>query len=280
MISTHPHLSDIVGNLKNRDLPCPEIAVVLGSGLGALADQVDAPVEISYEDIPGFFKTGIPGHHGRLLFGTLEKVPVVLFAGRVHYYEGYAFSDVTLSVQIAKALGTRAVALSCSVGGLNPAYAPGDFMLIADHINWQGSNPLKELIATSKSNFFEQGPSPFLDMCGAYRTDLYPPLLDKAKELGARLHKGVLAAVVGPIYETPAEVRMLQILGADSVCMSTVPEAIMARYLGLEVAGLSMITNAAHAQRETGPSHSEVLAVSREASPAFVELMKSLIRLL
>lgn len=277
---SHPQLPQIVQYLHKRIPSPPQVAVVLGSGLGALTQSVQPELVIPYEQIPGFFRTRIPGHLGKLIVGTLAGRCVVMFSGRVHLYEGYSFSEVTLSVQIAHALGARAVALSSSVGSVNPSYEPGDFMLIADHINLQSGNPILEMVSQSQSNPFTESPSPFVDLCGTYRTDVFKPLAGLATEHGSRLHRGVLCAVLGPLYETPAEVRMLQILGADAVCMSTVPEAIMARYLGLEVGGLASITNAAHLQKDKGPSHDEVLAASHKSSGPFVALMEKLIQLL
>ena len=273
-------LSPAIDFVKSWIKAPPEFGLVLGSGLGALAQEVDAEAEISYSDIPGFIRSRIPGHAGKLIAGKFNGKRVLVFSGRVHLYEGHSYLDVTLPVRLLKGLGARAVILTTSVGGINPVQSAGDFMLVSDHINFQKGNPLLELLAQTESPSYEGEQSPFLDQCSTYRTDVFKPLRKHAQSIGARLHKGVLAAVMGPVYETPAEVRMFQILGADAVCMSTVPEAIMARYLGLEVVALAQITNAAHAQLEKGPTHAEVLATSEKSRPAFISLMKHLIGLL
>ena len=276
----HPKLPSIIDFLKSKISSKPQVSIVLGSGLGAFADEVKVEISIDYNDIPNFFRTGIPGHKGRLIFGDIAGKKVMCFAGRVHYYEGYSFSEVTLSVQVAHALGVKTQILSCSVGGLNPKHNAGDFLLINDHINFQGSNPIFEMAINSKENPFHGSPTPFVDICGTYRTDFAPALIETAKETGAFIHQGSLCAVLGPIYETPAEVKMFQTLGADAVCMSTVPEAIMAKYLGMDVVGIALITNAAHLQIDKGPTHHEVLEVSKRSEKAFVLLMKKTIELI
>jgi len=276
----NPKLETILDFLKKKISVKPEIAMVLGSGLGALAQKIEEDVSIDYKDIPGFFKTGIPGHHGRLIVGDLGGKKVLCFAGRVHFYEGHDFSEVTLAVQTAYALGTRAMVLTCSVGGINPAYNAGDFLLINDHINFQGSNPIYQMAISSQKNAFSNSRTPFVDMCGTYSTDFFLELLTEAKNVGASLHTGSLCAVLGPIYETPAEVKMFRLFGADAVCMSTVPEAIMAKYLDLQVAGLALVTNAAHLQKEKGPTHKEVLEVSKRSEGAFVKLMEKIVELI
>ena len=280
MTFAHPDLSDILAFIKkNVDTPI-DIGVVLGSGLGSFTEKINEHYSVDYENIPGFIRTGIPGHKGRLIVGELAGKIAVLFAGRVHYYEGYRFSEVTLAVQIIHGLGAKHLALTSSVGGLHPDHKPGDLLLIEDHINLQGTNPILQMIAESKENQFHGTPSPFVDMCAAYRSDFFSQLKQAASSMGTTLHKGVLCAVTGPIYETPAEVRFLRSIGADAVCMSTIPETIMARYLGLKVCGVSLITNAAHAQVDKGPTHEEVLAVSTRTAPAFAATLEKMIELM
>lgn len=275
----HPGLLQITQFIKNKfDRPI-DLGIVLGSGLGALADQVTNPVILPYLEIPGFFKTRIPGHIGRMVLGELEGKTVALFSGRVHLYEGYSYAEVTLTAQIAWGLGAKGLLLSSAVGGLNKAYSSGDLMLIEDHINFQSGNPILEFVTGAKQNPFEDNYTPFVDMCGAYRIDMADELTALAAKNDFKLHRGILCAVPGPIYETPAEVRMLQKLGADAVCMSTVPEAIMCRYLGIDVVGLTMITNAAHAQSSKGPTHQEVLAASHKGAHAFIACMKKIVEL-
>jgi purine-nucleoside phosphorylase len=273
----HPNFDRITTFLKSKIPFTPDIGIVLGSGLGAVAGAVTSEFEIPYDQIPGFVTTQIPGHAGRLIVGHLDDKPVILFSGRIHYYEGYDFSDVTLLVQTVYGLGAKAVALSCAVGGINPTYRPGDFMLAADHINLQGTNPLFELLRKKPTGAFSGAPSPFVDMTNAYRTDAYESLVEKASALSVNVHKGVLCAVTGPVYETLAEVKMMQTFGADAVCMSTVPETIVARYLGLDVCALCLITNTAHLPADQTTTHAQVLETSAKRGPAFVELMKTLV---
>ena len=280
MALTHPSIPGILDFINQHKYDPPEIGVVLGSGLGALAAEVKPQVSIKYTDIPGYLKTQIPGHSGQLIIGELVGKQVALFSGRSHFYEGLKFDEVTFPVQISHALGATNMLLSTSVGGVNKHFQAGDFMMISDHINLSGRNPIQELIKRTDDNPFLDSYSPFVDMCNTYRIDLYPEVLTEAKKIQATLHKGVLAIMLGPIYETPAEVRMLQMLGADVVSMSTVPEATMAKYLKMKTIGMAMVTNAAHAQITSGPTHKEVLAISTENAPKFVHLMKKVIELI
>lgn len=280
MALQHPNLPDILDFLGRRIEKPIEMGVVLGSGLGAFTNKIEELHSFDYKEIPGFIRTSIPGHKGRLIYGNLAGKKTLLFAGRIHYYEGYRFSEVTLGVQIVHGLGAKSLALSCSVGGIHPDHKPGDLLLIEDHINLQGTNPILQMIADSKENHFQDALTPFVDMCGAYRSDFFSQLNKCAKKIDATLHKGVLCAVTGPIYETPTEVRFLRSIGADAVCMSTVPETIMARYLGLEVGGIALITNAAHSQVDKGPTHEEVLVVSNRAAPAFAIMLEKMIELM
>ncbi len=243
-----------------------DLAVVLGSGLGALSGEVETPAFFSYEDFPCFPPATVPGHAGRLVAGTLLGWRVLLFEGRCHLYEGYSAHQVTLPVQLAHALGCRRLLLTNAAGGIHPQFAPGDFMFIADHLNLLGENPLRGL------------PHSFLDLSHLYRIDLFPPLQEWAGQEQIPLHRGTLAALPGPSYETPAEIRMLRILGADAVSMSTVPEAIMGKYLGLEVAGLSLVANPAAGL--AGPlDHADVLQTAQRSAAHFVSLARRLIAL-
>ncbi|PLX83984.1 MAG: purine-nucleoside phosphorylase [Desulfuromonas sp.] len=245
-----------------------ELAVVLGSGLGDLAEQVDGALAIDYPALKCFPPTGVSGHAGRLVAGTLEGFRVLVFQGRYHLYEGYDALQVTLPVRLAGALGCSRLLLSNAAGGINPDYRPGDFMFIADHINLMGDNPLRGAFG-----------NPFLDLTHLYKKDLYPQLLAFAGKQGIRLHSGVLAALTGPSYETPAEIRALSVLGADAVSMSTVPEAIMGRHLGMDVAGLSLISNVAAGLSAESPDHGEVLAAGRQGALAFGDLLRHLLLL-
>ncbi len=245
-----------------------DLAIVLGSGLGSLADEVEQAEVFAYADYPCFPPGAVAGHAGRLVVGTLQGWRVVLFQGRFHLYQGISARQASLPARIAHRLGSPRLLLTSAVGGIDPAFRPGDFVYLVDHINLLGDNPLRGL-----------GGNPFVDLGALYRQDLFEPLLDYARNKAIGLHRGVLAALQGPSYETPAEIRMLQTLGAQVVSMSTVPEAIMAAYLGLEVAGLSLVSNAA-AGLAPGPlNHAEVLAAGRQGAARFTDLASELIRL-
>lgn len=245
-----------------------DLAIVLGSGLGALAAQVDSAVFIPYQDLPCFPTATVAGHAGRLVAGTLQGWRVVLFQGRHHLYEGYAARQVTVSVRLAHELGCRRLLLTNAVGGINRDYSPGDFMFIDDHINLMGDNPLRGEYS-----------NPFVDLTHLYRQALFPPLQEYAREEGIALHRGVLAALSGPSYETPAEIRMLQRLGADAVSMSTVPEAIMGKYLGMEVAGLSFVSNVAAGLSSLPLAHDEVLEAGRRGAEHLNALVRRMVLL-
>lgn len=242
-----------------------DLAIVLGSGLGEVGDEVAGAAAFSYGELPEWPATTVAGHSGRLLAGLLEGARVLVFAGRFHMYEGLSARQVTLPVRLARALGCGRLLLTNAAGGINPDFAPGDPMFICDHINLLGDNPLRGV----REN-------PFLDLSRVYEDRLHSPLSSFAREAGIPLRRGVLAALPGPSYETPAEVRMLGRLGADAVSMSTVPEAIMGKYLGMEVAGLSLIANAA-AGLAPGPlDHAEVLEASRRGAASMARLVRGL----
>jgi len=242
-----------------------DLAIVLGSGLGSLVDTVEQAASFAYEDLPCLPPATAQGHAGRLLAGSFAGRRALIFQGRHHLYEGYSAAEVTATVRLAGSLGCRRLLLTNAVGGINSAFSPGDFMFVADHINLLGDNPLRG-----------RAEDPFLDLSALYAVDLYPALRQIALEQGLALHRGVLAALPGPSYETPAEIRMLRRLGADAVSMSTVPEAIMGKYLGMEVAALSLVTNSA-AGLATGPlDHQDVLAAGRRRGRDFRRLVQAL----
>lgn len=242
-----------------------DLAVVLGSGLGALADQIETAVSVPFPNLPSFPPATVPGHAGSLVAGVLEGLRVLLFKGRYHIYEGYDARQVTTSIRLAHFLGCGRLLLTNAVGGINAEYRAGDFMYIADHINLLGDNPLRG-----------ETENPFIDLSCLYDQSLFPSLLEYALNRGIGLHQGVLAALPGPSYETPAEIRMLQRLGADAVSMSTVPEAIMGKYLGMEVVGLSFVSNAAAGLAAAPLSHVEVLEAGRRGSEHFSSLVRRL----
>jgi purine-nucleoside phosphorylase len=243
-------------------------AVILGSGLGAATQLGNRLGEFSYDDLPGLPPARVAGHVGRLVAADCCGQRTLFFLGRSHLYEGYDAHTVAAPVRAAHALGCRRLLLTNAVGGIRPGLEPGDFLFVNDHLNLLGDNPLRG-----------ESKAPFVDLSRLYRRDLYPPLADCAAGHGIRLAAGVLAACPGPSYETPAEITMLERLGADVVSMSTVPEAIMAAYLEMDVVALSLVTNFAAGRSPTLLSHAEVLAIGAAAQPRFQVLLKELLEL-
>jgi len=257
--------------LRERGFAAPEAGIVLGSGLGALADAVEDPVVAEAADIPGYPVTNVEGHAGTLVSGTLAGRRVLVFRGRVHYYEGFSLAEVVFPVRVLAALGGRTVVLTCAAGGIAEGLEPGSLMLLRDHLNLMGGSPLRG------PNDGALGPR-FPDMTGVYDPGLRARAREAAVELGIPLEEGVYAAFHGPEYETPAEIRMARTLGGDAVGMSTVPEAIAARHAGLRVAAIALVTNRA-AGLAAGPlSHEEVLEAGRRASASVAALVAELCR--
>jgi len=251
----------------------PEIGVILGSGLGALADQIDLAVAVPYAEIPHVPVPAAEGHRGRLVLGRLEGRTVAALQGRAHLYEGWTAEQVTFPVRVLVGLGVHTLVVTNAAGGLNPAFQSGDLMLITDHINFTGANPL---VGPHDPLL---GPR-FPDMSRAYDPALRAVARGAARETGVPVREGVYAGVLGPSYETPAEVAMLARWGADAVGMSTVAEVIAARHAGLRVLGIAAITNAAGpAGAPAGEvTHEEVLAVARTLEPRFVRLARRIVR--
>ncbi len=247
----------------------PEIAVILGSGFGQLGEFLQNPTRISYADIPLLPQMRVEGHQSELLLGELFGFRVMLFCGRFHVYQGLTSLETTVPVQLAAGAGCRAILLSCAVGSVGRGIEPGDFFLVTDHLNFSGLSPL-------------QGSSPpaFIDLHDCYRHDFFTSLKTVAAEFERNLHSGILAYMVGPSYETPAEIAALRSLGASAVSMSTIPEAIMARALGLEVAALALVTNMAGGSAQEVLSHQDVLACSAAASVPFSRLVSCLLNAL
>jgi purine-nucleoside phosphorylase len=239
----------------------PEWGIVLGSGLGRLVDEVDAILSLPYEEITGMPVSTAPGHTGRFVFGRLAGCRVVMAQGRVHLYEGRTAEEVTATVRFMENLGVRRLLLTNAAGTLNPNFAPGSWMMLNDHLNLTGTSPLL-------------GGANFIDMSAVYTPALRTRFSAAAREESLTLHEGVYAGLVGPQYETPAEVRMLRVLGADAVGMSTVLEAIQARALGMEVAGFSCLTNWAAGLGDQTLSHEEVLAVGQEAGEQMLRILR------
>jgi purine-nucleoside phosphorylase len=252
----------------------PQVGIVLGSGLGALADEVDAVAAIPYAEIPGFAQSSVVGHAGRMVLGTLEGTRVLVMQGRLHYYEGHDLKQVTFPVRVMQALGTGTLILTNAAGGLNPNYRAGDLMLIEDHINllgWGGQNPLMG------PNDPDLGPR-FPAMNPVYDPDLLRMAEESAASCNIPLRKGVYIIVAGPSYETSAELRLLRQWGADAVGMSTVHEAIVGRHGGMRVLGISNITNMALGDSKEPINHEEVLQVAEESRPRFVRLIREIVK--
>lgn len=248
----------------------PKIGIILGSGLGGLVDEVKIEKEIPYTQIPHFLSSTVPGHKGSLIFGTLNGVDVLIMSGRFHYYEGYALKDTTFPIHVMKALGVKTLILSNAAGGMNPTFKIGDIMLIKDHINLFGTNPLLG------PNDDRIGPR-FLDMSQAYSKRLIKLAHETGEALNIHLQQGVYIGVTGPCFETPSEYRMFHIMGADAVGMSTVPETITARHIGLEVFALSVITDLGVVGQVEKASHEEVLKAAQAAGPRMVQLVKEML---
>lgn len=248
----------------------PEVAIVLGSGLGALAQAVEAPVTLPYGEIPGFPTTAVAGHRGELVAGRLEGVPVLLQNGRFHLYEGHGSDAVALPVRLFASLGVMTFIVTNAAGGLRLTFEPPVLMLIADHINLMWQNPLLGPVA--------DGEVRFPDMSSPYDPGLRAAAREVARQRGIALEEGVYAAVLGPNFETPAEIRMLQRIGADAVGMSTVPEVLVARARGMRVLGISTIANYAAGITPNPLSHEEVLAAGKRASRDLEMLVRGVVR--
>lgn len=248
----------------------PRVGLILGSGLGVLADEIEQAVHIDYEQIPHFPESTVAGHAGKLVIGKLNGMPVVAMQGRFHYYEGYSMSVVTFPVYVMKQLGIDTLIVTNACGGMNRAFAPGDLMLITDHINCTGDNPL------IGPNLEEFGPR-FPDMSRAYTPELIALAEAKAKELGIKVQKGVYCGVSGPTYMTPSELIMLAQVGGDAVGMSTVPEVIVASHAGLSVLGISCVTDMAIGEELEPLTHEQVVEVANRTRPRFISLVKSIV---
>lgn len=263
-------LADLVAAVRIRTDLVPRVGLVLGSGLGGLADDLEEPVSIPFEDLPGWPVATAAGHVGLLRLGRLGGVPVAALQGRFHLYEGNDPGLVVQPVLLFRRLGAQIVILTNAAGGVNPAYGPGTPMVISDHLNMTGRTPL------IGGNADELGPR-FPDMTDVWSPRLRQRLHAAAEAEGIRFEEGVYAGLLGPSYETPAEVRMLRMMGADAVGMSTVLEAIAARWVGLEVCGVSLVTNAGAGYSGQPLTHEEVLAAGAEAGPRLARVIRRFI---
>ncbi|WP_149274674.1 purine-nucleoside phosphorylase [Pareuzebyella sediminis] len=268
---TQKQLDESTAYLQSKGFDKPEIGIVLGTGLGKLADEIENSIEAHYNHIPFFPLATVEFHSGKLLYGTLENKKVVVMQGRFHLYEGYDFIDVTYPIRVMHQLGIQKLFISNAAGAVNLSFKKGDMMLIEDHINLQGGSPLA---FKGVGKFGDR----FTDMAEPYDPNLRGKLIDIAKSENIKLHRGVYASVVGPQLETKAEYRMLKIIGADAVGMSTVPEVIVANHLRLPIVAVSVLTD------ECDPDHldpvniQEIIEIASKTEPKMVKLFKELIK--
>lgn len=264
MNKTVEYIREQIGDFK------PEIGIVLGSGLGELANEY-CDIKIDYKDIPNFPESTVKGHQGNLVFAKINGKNVVMMQGRFHFYEGHSMETVTYPIKVMRKLGVDNIILTNAAGGINPFFKPSSLMIIKDHINFMGTNPL---IGRNDDSLGDRFP----DMSEVYSKDLRKIAYTCAEKLGIPVERGVYIALTGPSYETPAEVNMLRLLGADAVGMSTVPEAIIANWMGAKVLGISCICNSAAGIGTVGLSHKEVLEAAEKAKIDFKRLILEIIK--
>ncbi len=263
-------IQEAVDFIRTKVKSQPTIGIILGTGLGALADDIKNKSVIDYGDIPHFPLSTVESHHGKLIFGTLGGKDVVAMQGRFHFYEGYSMEQITLPVRVMKFLGANTLIVSNAAGGLNPNFRRGDIMIIVDHINLLGGNPL---IGPNDESI---GPR-FPDMSEPYSKELIGVAMQAALDSGIRVERGVFAAMTGPSLETRAEYRFLRMIGADAVGMSTVPEDIVAVHMGMKVCGFSVITDECFPDSLVPADVQEIIRVANGAQPKLTKLMKSVI---
>lgn len=264
------NLEESAAYIRSRSQLKPRMGIVLGSGLGAFVDQMEVETTLPYDEIPGFIAPTVEGHGGRLILGTVNGTPIACLQGRIHYYEGHSMASVVHPVRTIAMLGIEILMLTNSAGGLDPNMKPGDFMIIDDHINLMGDNPLKG------PNLAQLGPR-FPDMSEAYDRKLNEKMAELLAKTGIQYSRGIYCGVSGPTYETPAEVRYLQMIGGRAVGMSTVPETIAANHLGLRVCALSCITNPAAGISKHKLSHDEVTQTAKMVERKFCDFLKEFI---
>ncbi len=267
----NPKITETVDFLRPHCRQKPAIGLILGSGLGSFADSISDSKILPFRNIPLFPDSSVDGHPGNMVFGTIEGIRCIALQGRAHFYEGYSLQQITFPVRVLGCLGIRCLVVTNAAGGLNPDFKPGDLMLIADHMNLMGSNPL------IGPNLDDLGPR-FPDMSAAYDAGMRQAALDVAGRLGHTVHQGVYLGVSGPSYETPAEIRMYRMLGADAVGMSTVPEVIVAVHMGIPVLGISFITNMAAGMVSKKIAHTEVLKITEQGKEKFRSLLEGIIK--
>jgi purine-nucleoside phosphorylase len=263
-------IRETVAAVLDRHAQHPVLGLILGSGLGPYAESFRKKTVIPFHELPHFPRSTVPGHSGNLVLGEAEGVPAVALQGRVHFYEGYTMAEVTYPTRVLGGLGIRQLIVTNAAGGININFQPGDLMLIADHINLMGTNPL------IGKNMDELGPR-FPDMSEAYDSGMRATALRIAGDVGIPLFQGVYLGLAGPSYETPAEIRMLRSLGADAVGMSTVPEVIVANHMGIRVLGLSCITNMAAGILPRKLTHQEVMDTTEMVKEKFISLLRGIV---
>ena len=261
-----PSPAEAAASVLKRSKLRPKLAIVLGSGFQPVLSRCTVVLEMPFSSIPGFPRLSVAGHDGKLLLCFLAKIPLVVLSGRAHYYEGHSMRAVTFAISVLAAMGVDSVLLTNAAGGIRSGFKRGDFMYFTDHINLMGTNPLR--------GWASGDPARFVDLTGTYDPQLNKLLRKAADKAKARLHGGVYLAVMGPSFETPAEIRAFAKLGADAVGMSTVPEAVVARQCGMRVAALSCITNLAAGRSKEKLSHREVLATGEAVKPRATRLLE------
>jgi purine-nucleoside phosphorylase len=266
----YEHAEEAAAYIRAHIKTQPQTAVVLGSGLGAFADELSEAIRVDYRGIPHFPQSTVAGHSGRLVVGYLDGVPVAAMQGRVHLYEGYSARDVAFPMRALGRLGVKAVILTNACGGINTDYKAGSMVVLKDHINLQGANPL---IGPNDDSF---GPR-FPDMTHAYTKQYRELALADARRLGLDVHEGVYVGLTGPSYETPAEIRAFRAMGGDVVGMSTVAEAIVARHMGMKILAISCVANLAADVSNEELSHEEVLAVMKKSQGGLVRLLQAVL---
>ena len=248
----------------------PKVAIVLGSGLGDYANDIQVVAEVDYHDIEGFPVSTVPGHAGKFIFGYVKDVPVVCMKGRVHYYEGYPISDVVLPTRLMKLMGADTLFLTNASGGINPSFSAGDFMMLTDHISLWAPNPL------IGANMDELG-TRFPDMTHVYDVKIQEIIRDVAAKEGIKLQEGIYAQLTGPSFESPAEIQLLHKLDVDAVGMSTVVEAIAANHMGMKICGISCVCNLAAGMTDNPLTHEEVQQAAADAAPKFKKLVTEVV---
>ena len=274
-MALYDQVTEAAAAIRTHTALQPAVGIILGSGLGDLANEVRDAVAIPYAEIPHFLRSTVHGHVGRLLVGWLEDMPVVMMQGRFHFYEGYTLQALTMPVRVMRALGAQTLIVTNAAGGLNPAYRPGDFMLIRDHINLPGMAGANPLVGPNDERFGERFPA----LAHAYDVELRQMARAvAAQHPGTALPEGVYVMVSGPSYETGAELKFLRAMGADAVGMSTAPEVVVARHMGMRVLGLSLITNSATGDDTEKVNHAEVLSTAEAARVRFAMLVRGILQ--